>query len=424
MKEDFLHYVWAQELYKREGKATSGEEIRIISPGTKNSDSGPDFHNARIEIDGTIWAGNVEIHTDSAHWTQHNHHHDKAYDNVILHVVNRATQQTYRTNGGLIPTLELDFDNRVYDNYQKLAISHDKIACAQEIEMVDRFVLSMWLNSLAIERLEEKSSGIAHILSHTNNNWEETFYIILARNFGFNTNSLPFELLAKSIPLSVLSKIRNDQDKLEALLMGQAGFLSKDNPGQPYYQKLQNEYMHLQKAYKLTPLQKHIWKFSKLRPSNFPTIRISQFANLIGKSHGLFSKTLDINTSEDIIRLYTCEASPFWKTHYTFEKTSKDKTKKMGKTAILGILINTVIPFMFYFGKERNKPELQEKALFLLENIPREKNNITNQWTAIGLDIENAMHSQALIQLTRNYCLNKNCLYCQIGNEIIRENTK
>ena len=424
MKEDFLHYVWAQELYQKEGKAITGEQIKIISPGTQNLDSGPDFYNARVVIDDTIWAGNVEIHTDSAHWNQHNHQHDKAYNNVILHVVNRATKAAYRTNGEQIPTIELNFDDKLYDNYQKLTLSHDEIPCAQEIDKVNGFVLSMWLDTLAIERLEHKSSSITQILKNSQNNWEETFYITLARNFGFNTNSLPFELLAKSSPLHILAKIRNKVEILEAMLLGQAGFLMEEKLEVPYYTLLKKEYTHLQKAYKLVPLQKHIWKFSKLRPSNFPTIRISQFANLISKSHGLFSKTLEVQSLDDIVKLYSCEASSFWKNHYTFKKSSPEKSKKLGKTAILGILINTVIPFMFLYGKERNKPELQEKATFLLENIPAEKNKITAQWSILGIDIHNSMQSQALIHLAKNYCLNKNCLYCQIGNEIIREKTK
>lgn len=423
MKEEFLHYIWSQELYKKQHLASTGEQIDILSPGEKNTDSGPDFENARIKIDNTIWAGNVEIHTDSSNWTKHKHHLDPAYDNVILHVVGQSTKKACRTNGEVIPTIELQYDKKIYDTFLQLVGNKNQILCEKDIHIPDKIILSFWLNALCIERLEAKSQLIRSIHHQSGNNWEETFYIVLARSFGFNTNSLPFEMLAKSLPLKLLLKHRENLKILEALLQGQAGFLDSELEDD-YFNQLKKEYIYFRKAYKLTPIQKHLWKFLRLRPVNFPSVRIAQFADLIFHTDHLFSKTIDSKGIDELATIYNCKATHYWDNHYTFGKETVKKEKKLGVSALQTILINTVIPFLFIYGKQRNKKELEDKAMQFLEELPAEKNMIIRNWDRIGVTSDNAMQSQALIQLTKNYCNLKNCLFCQLGNAIIREKIK
>jgi hypothetical protein len=424
MKEEFLHYIWSQELYKKHYQASTGEQIDILSPGVKNTDSGPDFENARIKIDNTIWAGNVEIHTDSSNWTKHKHHLDPAYDNVILHAVGQLTKEACRTNGEIIPTIEIYYDEKIYQTFLQLVGNKNRVPCEEDIYTPDKIILSFWLSTLCIERLETKSELIRSIYHQSGNNWEETFYIVLAKSFGFNTNSLPFEMLAKSLPLKLLLKHRENIQILEALLQGQAGFLDSGPDEDDYFNQLKKEYTYFKKAYKLTPIQKHLWKFLRLRPVNFPTVRIAQFANLIFNTDHLFSRTLDSSGIDELTTIFTCKATPYWDNHYTFEKETVKKEKKLGTSALQTILINTVIPFLFIYGKQRNKKELEDKAMQFLEELPAEKNRITKNWERIGVIPESAMQSQALIQLTKNYCNVKNCLFCQLGNAIIREKIK
>lgn len=419
MNEDFLHYIWQQELFSKKLRSVDGDDIEIISTGMHNTDAGPDFSNARIRLNGTIWAGNIEIHIDSADWEKHRHHQDPAYNNVILHVVGKFTRQAFRSNGEVIPTVILEYDPSLFERYQHMVGSNLDIPCQADLKKVDDFSIKLWLESLSIERIEEKSQYIQEVMSFTNNNWEETFYISLARNFGFKTNALPFELMAKATPQKLLAKYGKNLHQLEALLFGQAGLLSGQGDD-AYYQALQKEYGYFQKIHSLKPIDGFLWKYLRLRPSNFPTIRLAQFAHLAHSSEHLFSKTIEAKTLDELNSLYDCHVSDYWKTHYTFGKTSKNKTKNIGKTALQGLYINTIIPFLFIYGKSRGKEYLVENALHLLSEIPAESNAIIKNWANLGIVAENAAQSQALIQLKNSYCIQKNCLYCQIGNAIIR----
>lgn len=420
MKEEFLHYIWKQELFEKQLIADTGEEIVVISTGMHNHDSGPDFINARIKISNTIWAGNVEIHTHSENWIKHKHHLDPAYNNVILHIVFANGVKCFRQNGQQIPTAKLKFNTKLYKNYAKILKSTNRIPCANDLHLVEVFTVKLWMDTLSIDRIESKTKQICLALSLTNNNWEEAFFHILARNFGFKTNALPFELLAKSIPIKILAKYSRNIHQLEALLFGQAGFLN-DNIDCEYHQHLKKEFNYLRTVHNLTPMERYIWKFLRLRPSNFPTIRIAQFAALINNSRHLFSKIVDSENIKDLRGLFNCSASEYWNEHYNFKNKTPKKEKKLGKAAIDGILINTIIPFIFYYGKSRMKPELVDNAIGLLNKIPVERNAILKEWKELGIVAKNAAESQALIQLTNNYCILKNCLYCQLGNEIIRK---
>ena len=417
--EEFLHFLWKNKLYYNENLETSlGEKIKIINPGLKNNDAGPDFFNAKIKINNTTWAGNVEIHINSSDWEKHNHNKNKDYDSVILQVVLNNDKPIYRSNNEIIPTVEIKYNNKYFENYNALLENQLWIACEKNLPFVEEFIFTHWLTNLTAERLERKSTEIIKKLNSNNNHWEETFYQQLARSFGSKTNAEPFEWLAKSLPVKILAKHKDNIHQIEALLYGQAGFLNEPM-GHEYYLNIKKEYEYLQKRHGLKPLQKHIWKFLRLRPLNFPTVRIAQFAQLIYKSSRLFSKIIESKSIEELYNLFNVSTSLYWKNHYNFNKTSKTSEKKPGKAFINGILINTVIPFYFVYGIKKDNQYYKNKALKFLEHLPPESNSIISKWKELGIKVENAYISQALLQLKNEYCNRKKCLNCQIGNKII-----
>ncbi len=422
MKEEFLHYIWKNKLFD-ENKLNDkdGNKITILETGLHNFDAGPDFFNAKIKIRETIWAGNIEIHLKSSFWETHKHQNDKAYDNVILQLVLEHDKEVYNTKGEQILTCELKFDNKYLENYDSLIKSENNIACKNFITKIDNFTLNSWLTNILIERIKQKTEYLKNILSFTTNNWEEAFYISLAKAFGFKVNAVPFELLAKSLPSIILAKNKNNLFQFEALLFGQVGMLNDSKTNDEYFISLKKEYEFLKNKYKLKPIEPHLWKFLRIRPINFPTVRISQFAALIHKSTHLFSKVLESKDSKSIMQLFDIKASKYWDTHYTFGKESNKKVKTFGKAASENILINTVIPIMFLYGKEKAKEDIQDKAIHFLESIKAEQNNITKKWAAIGLEVKNAYFSQSLIQLHNEYCIKKRCLDCRIGNKYLRK---
>jgi len=420
IKEEFLHYIWENKLFEEDSLSdTQGNKIEILETGLHNFDAGPDFFNAKIKIGETIWAGNIEIHINSSSWEKHKHHKDKAYDNVILHLVYKNDKDIFNTKGENVLTCELKFYENYLNKYNKLLKSENKIACYNFISKTDSFTLNSWLTNILIERIEQKTEYLKNILTYTNNNWEETFYISLAKAFGFKVNALPFELLAKSLPSILLAKNKSNIFQLEALLFGQAGMLNSSEHEDEYFLFLKKEYEFLKNKYKLKPIESHLWKFLRIRPVNFPTVRISQFAALIHKSTHLFSKILESNNINLIMQLFDIKANEYWDAHYTFGKSSRKKVKKLGKFAIENIMINTVIPIIFLYGQQKANNEIQDKAINFLENIKPEKNNITKKWEAIGLEVKNAYFSQSLIQLYNEYCIKRKCLNCRIGNKYI-----
>lgn len=420
MKEEFLHYLWKYKLFNTSNLRTqTNEKVEVINPGLHNMDAGPDFFNAKIKIGETTWAGNVEIHLKSSDWYQHQHHTDKAYDNVILQVVYQHDKDVYLSNNSLVPTIEIQFDEILLKNYEKLIDSESWIACEKELNTVDEFLIQKWIETLMIERLEDKALRIKQQLKQTQNNWEETFYRHLARNFGFKLNAEPFELLARSLPLKVLAKHKNNLMQIEALLFGQAGFLN-DETGDDYYLKLKREYQFLNRKFQLKPIAKHLWKFLRSRPGNFPTVRIAQFAALIFQSKSLFSKIMDEPDAQKIRQMLQAKPSEYWESHYHFNKKSVKKTKPLGQSAIQILLINTVVPFLFVYGKHRGEEEFCDRAVGLLSQIKPENNSIILKWERLGLKPNNAFESQALIQLKNKYCTFKKCLQCQIGSYIIK----
>lgn len=421
MCEDFLQYIWQHCLYlPKENLTDDGEPVIPLQPGQLNRDAGPDFTDARVRIGDTLWAGCVEIHLRSSDWERHGHHTDPAYNNVVLHVVYRNDADTYNARRQKIPVMELHFDDRYYEKYHQLIDSRLHISCRDELCKIDRFSLESWLERLAVERLEQKAAAIKQVYVATGNHWEETLYQRLARNFGFSLNALPFESLAKSLPINILLKHRDNLLQIEALLFGQAGMLADDNIIDAYYVELRNEYFYLQKKYNLTPIDRFLWKFLRLRPINFPTLRVAQFACLIYRNDHLFSQITEAKSVDTLEKLFDLKASEYWDTHYVFGKESPRRNKPLGKSAFRTVLINTVIPFLFVYGKARGKEDFCTRAVTLLESLPAEKNAILTQWEEAGVRNPNAFTSQALLQLNNEYCQPKRCLHCVIGNRIVR----
>lgn len=426
MSEKLLHFIWQHKLFfQNKLITTDGQEIEVLDVGKLNSDAGPDFFNAKVKIGETTWAGNIEIHINASDWEKHKHHTNKAYDSVILHLVAFSDKSVQRTNGENIPQAVLKFPEHITENYLNIKENKSLIPCANKLKDIDPFILSSWLHACLTERLSQKADKIFSHLNENNNNWEEAFYITLARNFGFGTNSDAFERLAKSIPLPYLGKHKNKLLQIEALLFGQSGLMDEISVKDDYLLSLEKEYRFLKAKFDLSPLDKSVWKLLRLRPSNFPHIRIAQFAGLIHQSSKLFSKIIEQTNLDSLNKLFQCEPSGYWETHYLLGEESPKKSKKMGKKGVEIIIINTVVPFLFCYGKSKSNFELQEKAISLLEEISSENNSIIKQWEELGIKSNSAYDSQALIQLKTNYCDNKNCLRCRIGHKVLSlENKK
>lgn len=421
MTEAFLHHLWKLKILNSgKLKTVEGESLEILKTGQHNSDSGPDFFNAQVKIGETHWAGNVEIHLKSSDWKNHFHDQDGAYDNVILHVVFEHDGTVMRKDGSRIPEFELknQFDERLWRNYQSLLQSNQWIPCQHLISKVDPFTLNNWIDRLLIERLENKTEVLFSSLQSNNNNWEETFYQHLAKNFGFRINAFPFEMLAKSLPVSCLAKHHDRLLQLEAMLFGQAGMLEKRRKDD-YPNELKQEYDFLKNKFGFEPMALHQWKFLRLRPVNFPTIRIAQFAQLVHHSSHLFSKILDCEKVEDLKKYFRLEVSSYWQSHFVFDKPSKKQTKTFGDGSFENIVINTIVPFLFAYGQNRCSEIHQQRAIQFLEEIPSEKNSILAGWKKIGIDSRSGYYSQALLQLKNEYCLEKKCLNCSIGNYLL-----
>ncbi len=425
MNEDFIHYLWKHKKFALSNlKTTHKQEIILKKVGIHNTDtSGPDFFNAQMSINRQKWAGNVEIHKKSSDWYAHNHENDRAYDNVILHVVWEDDVSVFRKDNTPIPTLQLkDYvHEELLMRYQKLLKSKNKdwIVCEKQFSKVSSFIMSNWQERLFLERLEQKSKLILDLLKNTSNDWEAVLFRLLAKNFGLKVNGESFLSLANSIDFSIIRKCRYDLCQLEALLFGQSGLLDNPNESQ-YVKKLQKEYGFLKNKFKLDTLGVIPLQFFRLRPPNFPTIRLAQFAGLYYKNKSLFNHIIQADTIDEIYELFDVDTSSFWKNHYTFDKQSTSRRKNFTKSFIDLILINTIIPLKFIYAKDQGKNPEQE-VFKLISNIPSEKNSVITGFVALKAPVNNAMHSQAMIQLKNNYCDQKACLQCAVGNYLLNQ---
>lgn len=419
MQERLLQFIWQYSLYQPgELKTTDGETITMVHPGRYNTNAGPDFLEAKIRIGKTLLAGHVELHINSSDWQKHNHQHDDAYRNIILHVV-------YNDDGEKmagIPTLEMKphISAEVINRYAALMHTVTTVPCKNHLANIKDITKESWLNRLLAERWEEKLTDWKELLDESAGDWRNLLYWRMAANFGFKVNAVPFLLLARSLPLNILAKHRENPVQVEALLFGQAGMLADDFK-EEYPQALKKEYTYLKQKYKLQPIPAHLWKYMRLRPANFPTIRIAQFAALVNKSLHLFSQIIETHTIKEIVPLMNVTASEYWKNHYHFDEPQELSTPKhLGNSSIHNIIINTIAPIQFLYAGEQGTSAQQEKALQLLESVPVEKNNIIGTWADNGWKAANAAQSQALIQLFNRYCSHKRCLDCAIGLKIMK----
>ena len=422
-----LQYVWKHKLYAESDLLTTdGMPVFVIDPGITNIDAGPDFFNAKVRIGDIMWVGNVEIHERASDWFTHLHDKDKAYNTVILHVVKKNNTSVCRTDNEVIPQMIFHVPKKIEENIEWLLSRDTPVACVERICYVKPLHLSDWISALLMERLERKTRDIFTRLENHSKDWNEVFYITLMRNFGFNTNSDAFEMLAGSLPYKCILKHRNNPIQIEALFFGQAGLLNMDagttgnnNDDLSYLLNLRREYDFLRKKYNLRPVEEFLFKSLRTRPVNFPHVRLAQLAAVWINNDLLFSKVLETENVEDLRALFNVEPSEFWTTHYNFRSVSAAGKKHIGRNASDIILINTVIPVLFAYGKNKNLPEYCERALRLLEEIKPERNHIVTIFSNAGISVKSAGDTQALIQLKREYCDRKKCLYCRIGFRLI-----
>tara|TARA_B100000809_G_C15118998_1_gene523540 strand:+ start:920 stop:2191 length:1272 start_codon:yes stop_codon:yes gene_type:complete len=421
MQEDFLHYLW---LHKKMDvlhlKTTQHEHLEIVNVGQHNHNSGPDFFNGQIRIADQFWAGNIEIHIKSSDWFVHGHEQDATYDNVILHVVYEHDTAIFRSDNTTIPTLELKkfINSALLDSYHKLFSSKKKwINCEQDFPEADEFTLKNWQERLYFERLERKSRVIEDLLRASKNDWEAVLFKLLAKNFGLKVNGTAFASIANSMAFSTVRKTSSNLEQLEALLFGQAGLLDKGSSTN-YYETLKKEYKFLKQKFQLETQGVINVQFFRLRPSNFPTIRLSQLANMYHKEQQLFSKVMSLESLKEFYALFEVSTSPFWKTHYTFEKESKQSTKKVTKSLVDLLLINTILPIKFCYSKQ-NGEVIDETILEIINTITAESNSIVDGFSQLKHKPKSALESQAFIQLKTEYCDKNKCLQCAIGNALL-----
>lgn len=424
MSESFLYYVWQFQYFNKTNLLTTdGDSINIFVPGIRNSHAGPDFQNARVKINNIEWIGSVEIHVNAADWVSHQHQFDDAYENVILHVVWKNDKALQRNDGTYLPTLELKdrVDLNLLLAYKKLVSSPEQIPCVNALHNVPELLKVSMLDKALLVRLEHKAQEILYSLEHNKNDWEQTAYQVIAKNFGFKVNTEPFGQLASGLPHKILMKHADKLLQLEALLLGQAGFLESElNDG--YYQSLKREYTLLSQKYNLVSnkvLQAQ-WKFLRLRPANFPTIRLAQFAGLIFSQRNLFSKIIDSESAKDLINLFTTPQSEYWRVHYHFTKKAKSALPNLGINSIENVIINSVVPLMVAYGKLKDDVKFTERAIRILEELHPEDNHITRHWKHLGMSLKTSFDSQAYIELYNNFCFKRRCLDCTIGASILK----
>ena len=417
--ERLLHYVWKYKLYTATPLITTeGRPVQVIDPGMQNTDAGPDFFNAKIKIDGTLWVGSVEIHDKSSDWLLHHHDTDKAYDCVILHIIGFNDFQPVRTNGNPIPQMLLTVPENILRSIDWLLYREAALPCLDHITGIAPLHIACWMEALLSERLERKTHDIFLLLDAYQTDWNEVFYITLTRNFGFVNNDA-FERLAKSLPLRCIQKQRNSHSQIEAMLFGQAGMLEEENDDH-YYRLLQREYDFLRHKFGLSPMEDFVFKNLRTRPVNFPYLKVAQLAALWVRYDTLFSAILEARSTGEIKKYFRIPPSGYWETHYHFRYASPRKEKTIGENALNILLINTVVPMLFAYGLHNKRPEYCERATRLLESIPPEKNTIVTTFYNAGITVRHAGDSQALIQLKREYCEKKKCLYCRIGFRMLK----
>ena len=418
--EQLLHYVWKHKIFSlKELKTTTGQQVEVIDTGLANTDTGPGFFNAKLKLDGVLWIGNIEIHERSSDWFKHGHHADAGYNSVILHIASEIDMEISRSNGERIPQIQLICPEAVRTNYKELLETASYPPCYRIIPSLSPFTAHSWMSALQMERFEQKATLLNERLKRCQGNWEDAFFITLARNFGFGLNGDAFETWAHQLPFRAVDKHRNDLFQIEAIFFGQAGIL-EDSDGDGYYLRLKKEYTYLQHKFGLIPMDASLWRFLRLRPANFPHIRIAQLACLYHRAYGLLSRIMETETLQGVRDILKGGTSEYWLTHYTFGGSSPSRPKTLSNTSLDLLIINTVVTFLYAYGLHKGNPVLCARAGSFLEELKAENNYITRMWEQCGMKTSNAADSQALIQLKKEYCDKKKCLYCRIGYEYLK----
>ena len=418
--EQLLHYVWKHKIFPlKELKTTTGQQVEVIDTGLANTDAGPDFFNAKLKLDGVLWIGNIEIHERSSDWFKHGHHADAGYNSVILHIASEIDTEISRSNGERIPQIQLICPEAVRTNYKELLETDSYPPCYRIIPSLPPFTAHSWMTALQMERFEQKATLLNERLKRCQGNWEDAFFITLARNFGFGLNGDAFETWAHQLPFRAVDKHRNDLFQIEAIFFGQAGIL-EDSDGDGYYLRLKKEYTYLQHKFGLIPMDASLWRFLRLRPANFPHIRIAQLACLYHRAYGLLSRIMETETLQGVRDILKGGTSEYWLTHYTFGGSSPSRPKTLSNTSLDLLIINTVVTFLYAYGLHKGNRVLCARAGSFLEELKAENNYITRMWEQYGMKASNAADSQALIQLKKEYCDKKKCLYCRIGYEYLK----
>ena len=429
--EKLLYYVWKYKLFPlRKLQTTDGQTLEVIDPGILNRDAGPDFFNAKIKLDDTLWVGNVEIHRRSADWYAHGHHEDAHYNNVVLHVAEKVDRTVETQDGKTLPQLELEIPGYMRENYEELCRTTDYPRCHRVIPQIDPFTAHSWLNALLYERLEQRAGQVAERVRQLQGDWERAYFITLSRNFGFGINGDAFEEWARHIPLQAVAHHRDDLFQIEAVFLGQAGLLDLDTVPKKYrdeaiddgyYPRLKREYDYLAHKFGLAPMDPAAWKFLRLRPQNFPHVRIAQLAQLYYAQTAGFSRLLEATTLEALHTMLSTHATDYWQSHYTFGCPSHKNAKQLTAGSMNLIVINTVVPLLYAYGQTHGLDAFCQRALQLLEPIKAENNYITRQWSECGIKVDSAADSQALIQLKKEYCDRRYCLHCRFGYEFMKQ---
>lgn len=419
--EYLLHYTWKHKLFPlRELRTTGGQLLEVIDPGLYNHDAGPDFFNAKLKIDGTLWVGNVEIHQRSSDWYLHQHEANPVYDSVILHVVETNDRPVTRCNGEEIPTLLLSPPESVCQHYRELMQADEYPPCYSILPNLSKLKIHSFFSALQTERLIQKAERIESVRQQFEQNWEDAFFVTLARNFGFGVNGEAFEEWGKHIPLRAVDKHRDNLFQIEALFFGQAALLEEEI-ADDYYSRLQKEYQFLAHKFNLRRMEASRWRFLRLRPTNFPHVRLAQLAYLYFKGQGLLSRLLELEKPEEVELLFATQTSEYWETHYHFGKFSPRRTKRLSRNSIQLLIINTLAPFLYAYGRYRGEERFCLRAVAFLESLKAENNYIVRMWEQCGLAVRSAADSQALIQLKKNYCDTRKCLQCRFGYEYLRQ---
>jgi hypothetical protein len=428
--EQLLHYCWKHKMWPLgEMLTTDDRRVEVIDPGLHNRNSGPDFFNAKVKIGGTLWVGNVEIHDRSSDWYVHGHDSDAHYNNVVLHVVGVADRDVQTEAGDFVPQLVLEVPQRVHDNYEELLRTDSYPPCYRIIPQLTSLTVHSWMAALQTERLEQKTIAIGERVKQNGGSWEDAYFQTMARNYGFGINGDAFEEWARHIPLQAVGKHRDDLFQIEAIFLGQAGLLEltaiperyqQQALSEGYFSKLRNEYQYLAHKFSLTPMDASLWRFLRLRPQNFPHIRISQLANLYYQRKAGLSALIDCKDTVAMAEMLRTQVTPYWETHYTFGSESMKNAKHLSPFSINLLMINTCVPMLFAYGRHAMKESLCDRAFDILEQLKAENNHIIRMWKECGLDVKSAGDSQALIQLKREYCDKRECLRCRIGYEYLK----